>query len=64
MSNNKSNFHLAFRTTKQERWKKRAQDCQAHKNFLEEHRGTSKFSGKYALQPQQTEMIWTTPWGC
>ena len=32
--------------------------------FLEEHRGTGKFSGKYAPQPQQTELIWTMPWGC
>jgi len=31
---------------------------------LEEHRGTGKFSGKYAQQPQQTELIWTMPWGC
>jgi len=34
---------LAFRTTKQERWNQRAQDSQAHKDFLEEHRGTGKF---------------------
>jgi len=27
-------------------------------------RGTGKFSGKYAPQPQQTELIWTMPWGC
>jgi len=40
---------LAFRTTKQERWNQRAQYRQAHKDFLEEHRGTGKFSGKYAL---------------
>ena len=32
--------------------------------FLEEHRDTGKFSGKYAPQPQQTELIWTMPWGC
>jgi len=31
---------------------------------LEEHRGTGKFSGKYAPQPEQTELIWTMPWGC
>ena len=31
---------------------------------LEEHRGTGKFSGKYAPQSQQTEPIWTMPWGC
>ena len=31
---------------------------------MEEHRGTGKFSGKYAQQPQQTELIWTMPWGC
>jgi len=55
---------LAFRTTKQERWNQRAQDRQAHKDFLEEHRGTGKFSGKYAPQPQQTELTWTMPWGC
>jgi len=55
---------LAFRTTKQEWWNQRAQDRQAHQDFLEEHRGTSKFSGKYAPQPRQTEMIWTMPWGC
>ena len=55
---------LAFRTTKQERWNQRAQDRQAHKDFLEEHRGTGNFSGKYAPQPQQTELIWTIPWGC
>ena len=55
---------LAFRTTKQERWNQRAQDRQAHQDFLEEHRGTGKFSGKYAPQPQQTELIWTMPWGC
>ena len=54
---------LAFRTTKQERWNQRAQDRQAHKDFLEEHRGTGKFSGKYAPQPQQTDLIWTMPWG-
>ena len=63
-----SRFNLvAFRTTKQEqqeRWNQRAQDRQAHQNFLEEHRGTGKFSGKYAPQPQQTELIWTMPWGC
>jgi len=55
---------LAFRTKKQERWNCRAQDRQAHKDFLEEHRGTGKFSGKYAPRPQQTELIWTMPWGC
>jgi len=55
---------LAFRTTKQERWNQRAQDRQAHQDFLEEHRGTGKFSGKYAPQPQQTELIWTMPCGC
>jgi len=57
---------LVFRTTKQERWNQRAQDTQAHKDFLEEHpsRGTGKFSGKYAPQAQQTELIWTMPWGC
>jgi len=55
---------LAFRTTKQERWNQRAQDRQAHKDFLEEHRGTGKFSGKYATQPHQTELNWTIPWGC
>jgi len=55
---------LAFRTTKQELWNQRAQDRQAHKDFLEEHRGTGKFSGKYAPQPQQTELIWTMPRGC
>jgi len=54
----------AFRTTKQERWNQLAQDRLAHQDFLEEHRGTGKFSGKYAPQPQQTEMIWTMPWGC
>ena len=48
---------LAFRTTKQEQWNQRAQDRQAHQDFLEEHRGTVKFSGKYAPQPQQTELI-------
>jgi len=42
----------------------RAQDRQAHQDFLEEHRGTGEFSGKYAPQPQQTELIWTMPWGC
>jgi len=41
--------NLAFRTTKQ-----RAQHRQLHKDFLEEH----------ASQPQQTELIWTMPWGC
>jgi len=46
---------LAFRTTKQKRWNQRAKDQQAHKDFLEEHRGTGKFSGKYAPQPQQIE---------
>jgi len=50
---------LAFGTTKQERWNPRAQDRQVHKDFLEEHRGTGKFSGKYAQQPQQTKLIWT-----
>jgi len=50
--------------TKQERWNQRVQDRQAHKDFLEEHRGTGKFSGKYAPQPQETELIWTMPWGC
>ena len=55
---------LAFRTTKQGRWNQRAQDRQAQQDFLEEHRGTGKFSGKYAPQPQQTELIWTMPWGC
>ena len=55
---------LASRTTKQERWNQRAQDRQTHKDFLEEHRGTGKFSGKYALKPQQAELIWTMPWGC
>jgi len=55
---------LAFRTTKQERWYQRAQDRQAHKDFLEKHRSTGKFSGKYAPQPQHTELIWTMPWGC
>ena len=55
---------LAFRTTKQQRSNQRAQDRQAHQDFLEEHRGTGKFSGKNAPQPQQTELIWTMPWGC
>jgi len=55
---------LAFRTSKQERLNQRAQDRQAHQDFLEEHRDTAKFSGKYAPQPQQTELIWTMPWGC
>jgi len=55
---------LAFRMTKQERKNQRAQDRQAHQDFLEEHRGTGKFSGKYAPQTQQTEPIWTLPWGC
>ena len=56
---------LAFRTTKQERWNQRAQDRQkAHQDFLEEHRGTGKFSGKYAPEPQQTELIWIMMWGC
>jgi len=50
--------------TKQERWNQRAQDRQVYKEFLEEHQGTGKFSGKYALKPQQTELIWTMPWGC
>jgi len=54
----------AFRTTKQEWWNQRAQDRQVHQDFLEEHRGTGKFTGKYAPQPQQTELIWTMPWGC
>ena len=45
---------LAFGTTKQKRWNQRAQDRQSHKDFLEEHRGTDKFSGKYAPQLQQT----------
>ena len=31
---------------------------------MEEHRNTGKFSSKYALQPQQTELIWKMPWGC
>jgi len=55
---------LVFRTTKQEWWNQRAQDRRAHKDFLEEHRGTFKFLSKYAPQPQQTELIWTIPWGC
>ena len=55
---------LAFRTTKQEWWNQRAQDRQAHKDFLEEHRGNGKFSSKCAPHPQQTELIWTMPWGC
>ena len=32
--------------------------------IMEEHRDTGKFSGKYAPQPQQTELIWIMPWGC
>jgi len=55
---------LAFRTTKQERWNQRVQHRQAHQDFLEQHRGTGKFSGKYAPLPQQTELIWTMLWGC
>jgi len=55
---------LTFRMTKQEWWNQRAQDRQARKDFLEEHRGTGKFSGKYAPQPQLTELIWIMPWGC
>jgi len=43
---------LAFRTTKQEWWNQHAQDRQAHQDFLEEHQGTGKFSGKYAPQPE------------
>jgi len=43
---------LTFRTMQQERWNQRAQDRQAHKDFLEEHRGTGKFSGKHV--PQQS----------
>jgi len=31
---------FTFRTTEQERWNQRAQDRQAHQDFLEEHRGT------------------------
>jgi len=50
---------LAFRTTKQEQWNQRAQDRQAHQDFLKEHRGTGKFSVKYVPQLQQTELIWT-----
>jgi len=53
---------LAFRTTKKEWWNQRAQDRQVHKDFLGEHRGTAKFTGKYAQQPQQTELMWTMPW--
>jgi len=30
-------LNLAFKTTKQERWNQRAQDRQAHNEFLEEH---------------------------
>jgi len=52
------------RSTKQERWNQQAHDRQVHMDFLEEHRGTCKFSGKYAPQLQQTELIWTMPWGC
>jgi len=48
---------LAFQMTKQEQWNQRAQDWQAHQDFLEEHWVTGKFSGKYTLQPQQTELI-------
>jgi len=55
---------LVFRTTKQERWNQRAQEHQAHNDFLEEHRGTDKFSGNYTLQPQQTEVVWTVPCDC
>jgi len=55
---------LAFRTMKQERRNQQSQDRQAHKDFLEVHRGTGTFSGKCAPQPQQTELIWTMPWGC
>ena len=55
---------LAFRTTKQEQWNQRAQGRQAHQDFLKEHRGTGKFSGKYVPQLQQTELIWTMLWGC
>jgi len=54
---------LAFKTTKQKRWNQRSQDRQAHKDFLKEHQGTGKFSGQSAPQPQQTELIWTMPWG-
>jgi len=45
-------------------WKQRAQDRQAHKDFLEDRRGTDKFSGKYAPQPQQKELILTLLCGC
>ena len=55
---------LAFRTAKQEWWNQQAQDRHAHKDFQEEYRGTGKFSGKYAPQPQQAELIWRMPWGC
>ena len=34
------------------------QDRQAHQDLLKEHRGTGKYSGKYAPQPQKTEMSW------
>jgi len=49
---------------KQDRWNKREADRQAEKAFREEHKGPGKFSGKYGLQPTQTELVLRMPWGC
>jgi len=50
-------YNDEVRTVELNERKIRVQDRQAHKDFLEEHRGTGKFLGKYAPQLQQTELI-------
>jgi len=55
---------LQCKAIKQDRWNNREADRQAEKAFLEEHKGSGKFSGKYGPQPTQTELVWIMPWGC
>jgi len=55
---------LQSKAIKQDRWNNREADRQVEKAFLEEHKGPGKFSGKYELQPMQTELIWRMSWGC
>ena len=55
---------LPSKAIKQDCWNNRESDRQAEKTFLEEHRGPGKFSGKYGLQPTQTEQVWRLPWRC
>jgi len=52
---------LQSKAIKQECWNNRQADRQAKKDFLEEHKGPDKFSGKYGPQPTQMILVWRMP---